>query len=356
MAPRRGPQPQSLTYDTALRGRPRYEAGGGGSHRGQERDRSSDRPDRFTHPRPSASLKTTLQREASIDCRTSRRRCRRRARSPPLQGARCSGSRHTGRSQPVVATPSRGRLRWRRGRGVRTSRGAPSYARPAAPVRRGAKLWWRSGRRSRQASPARPRRLRRACRRRSAPDGSGGPAAWRRRIRRFRRRRRQVDTCASPSARRSRWDAPRDWACARSRGGWAGRLRRSRGRSVAMPRRAAAAWTTGRAPRNGTRTAQPGGPSPRSWRRTRPSAPMSRIGSPAGSRRREAPRWTGRRRHGRAVVMVVASRGDGRGHGAPSRSRTDCGATFPRTRRCASRTRPSTRRFTSSPAGACVGS
>ena len=223
-------------------------------------------------------------------------------------------------------------------------------------MRRGAKRWRRSGQPSQQASPLRPRRRQRAFRPQSAPDGSGGPAAWRRRIWRFRRRRRQVDFCPSPSVRRSRLDAPWAWACATSPGGWAGRLRRSRGRSGAMPRPGAAAWNTGRARRNGMPTALLDGPRPRSCRRTWLCAPMSKIASPAGSRRRADPHSTGRRHHGRGVAMADASRGDGRGHGARSRSRTGCATTFPRIRRCASRTRPSTRRSTFSPAGACVAS
>jgi len=52
MAQRHEPQLQSLIYDRAYEAEHVMRTEAANSHQGQERDRSSDRPDRFTHPLP----------------------------------------------------------------------------------------------------------------------------------------------------------------------------------------------------------------------------------------------------------------------------------------------------------------
>jgi hypothetical protein len=52
MAQRHGPQPRSLNYDKAIEADHVMRPEAANSHQGQERGRSSDRPDRFKHPMP----------------------------------------------------------------------------------------------------------------------------------------------------------------------------------------------------------------------------------------------------------------------------------------------------------------
>ena len=52
MARRQGPQLQSLIYDKARAADRVMRSEAADSHQGQERDRSSNRPDRFVHPVP----------------------------------------------------------------------------------------------------------------------------------------------------------------------------------------------------------------------------------------------------------------------------------------------------------------
>jgi hypothetical protein len=52
MARRHGPQLQSLIYDKAAAADHVMRSEAADSHQGQERDRSSNRPDRFVHPVP----------------------------------------------------------------------------------------------------------------------------------------------------------------------------------------------------------------------------------------------------------------------------------------------------------------
>ena len=69
MARRHGPLFESLTYDKAPEADRVIRPQAVDSHQGPERDRSSNRPDRFVHPsrRPQ---KIALRRETSIDCRS----------------------------------------------------------------------------------------------------------------------------------------------------------------------------------------------------------------------------------------------------------------------------------------------
>lgn len=55
MAERHGPQLPILIYDKAKKVDHVMRTEVADSHQGQERDRSSDRPDRFTQPMPSAA-------------------------------------------------------------------------------------------------------------------------------------------------------------------------------------------------------------------------------------------------------------------------------------------------------------
>jgi hypothetical protein len=112
---------------------------------------------------------------------------------------------------------------------------------------RGARIACGSGRRSLAARRARTRRPWLACRRPSAPDGSGRLAG----CRRSRWPRCRGDTCRWLSARRSRFCARSSWGCARSLVGWVVRHRRSRGNCAATHRLAVARWCIGRRPRNG---------------------------------------------------------------------------------------------------------
>jgi len=68
MARRHGPLFESLTYDKAPEADRVIRPQAADSHQGPERDRSSNRPDRFVHPsrRPQ---QLPLRREASMDCR-----------------------------------------------------------------------------------------------------------------------------------------------------------------------------------------------------------------------------------------------------------------------------------------------
>ena len=52
MVQRQGPPLRSLIYDKAIEADHVMRQEVADSHQGQERDRSSDRPDRFTHPMP----------------------------------------------------------------------------------------------------------------------------------------------------------------------------------------------------------------------------------------------------------------------------------------------------------------
>lgn len=74
MVQRQGPPLRSLIYDKAIEADHVMRQEVADSHQGQERDRSDHRPDRFTQPKPDATIRTTLRREASIDYR--KRDCR----------------------------------------------------------------------------------------------------------------------------------------------------------------------------------------------------------------------------------------------------------------------------------------
>ena len=73
---------------------------------------------------------------------------------------------------------------------------------------------------------------------------------------------------------------------------------------------------------------------------------MYRIGWPGWSSARTGRRFPDRRDRGRAAGTGVGRTGAGPRRGARSRSPAGCGSTFPTMRRCASVTRPSTRRCT----------
>ena len=148
-------------------------------------------------------------------------------------------------------------------------------------------------------------------------------------------------TCRSPSARRSRCCAPVAVGCARSRGGWVARRRRSRGSCGATPRRAAAAWSIGRQRRSGMPTGAPSAPSRPSWRSTSGCVAMCRSGWLAACSVPTASRSAGRRSRGSAGAVAAAGIGAGRGRGARSRSPTGCAWTSPMMSRCGSRPRRS---------------
>ena len=95
----------------------------------------------------------------------------------------------------------------------------------------------------------------------------------------------------------------RPLGCVRLPGRWGVRHRRSRGSCDVMPRRAAAPWTIGRAPRNGMLNGPSGARSLRSWRSTWRCGDMCRIDWLVWSSRQAALRFPGRRfpggrRHG----------------------------------------------------------
>jgi hypothetical protein len=132
----------------------------------------------------------------------------------------------------------------------------------------------------------------------------------------------------------------------RSRGRSAARRRRSHGNCGATPRRAAAAWTTGRRQRSGMPISALSAPSRPSWRSTIGCAAMCRNGWLAACNALTASRWLGRRSRGLAGVAVAAGTGAGRCRGARSRSRAGCAWTSPMMTRCGSRQRRSTSRST----------
>ena len=131
------------------------------------------------------------------------------------------------------------------------------------------------------------------CRRWSASGGFGRVAACRRSV----RLRCRGGTCRSPSVRRSRSCAPAAAECARSRVGWVGRRRRSRGSWGATQRLAAAGLTTARRRRSGMPTGVRGGPSQPSSPPTSRCGAMSRTGWPVLSSGPTVSRWAARRRN-----------------------------------------------------------
>ena len=232
-------------------------------------------------------------------------------------------------------------------RGQMSSPGRPSVAAARGP---GAVL----GRRSLAACRARTRRLRPACRRRSARGGSVRLAGCHR-------------SCLAPLSGRYLSFAEREEIAilraqelrgARDRPPrWAGRRRRSR-ESCAATRRPAVARLDYRAT-----TAQ--------WhaerRARRPKVGQARR-ERAAARVRAGPALAGAiaRPDGEAVPgptsagsgagTGVARTGAGPGRGARSRSRTGCGSTSPMMSPCGSPTRRSTRRCTSRAAARCAAS
>jgi hypothetical protein len=208
-----------------------------------------------------------------------------------------------------------------------------------------------SGRRSRGACRARTRRPRRACPRRSGRGGSVRLAG----CRRSRWLRPRAATCPSLSGKTSQSSTPGVAGSARSLDGSAGRRPRSRGSFAATPRLARIASSTGHRRHSGTPSDVPAA-------RRSPNSPRTndfvstcktawRGGSPGPTASWwRAPMWPG------SVVDTGAARtAVGRGRGARSRSRTDCGLTSLRTRRCGSRTRRSIRRCTCKAAVRCAG-
>ena len=61
-----GPSLQSLIYDKAIEADHVMRQEVADSHQGQERDRSDHRPDRFTQPKPDATIRTTLRRVSGV--------------------------------------------------------------------------------------------------------------------------------------------------------------------------------------------------------------------------------------------------------------------------------------------------
>ena len=110
---------------------------------------------------------------------------------------------------------------------------------------------------------------------------------------------------AVPVVRRARGDrdAARRWrqGAARSRARWAARRRRSRGSCGATPRRAAAAWITGRRARSGMPISALSAPSRPSWRSTIGCVAMCRTGWLAACSALTASPWLGRRSRGSAA-------------------------------------------------------
>jgi putative transposase len=167
-------------------------------------------------------------------------------------------------------------LRWAQcGDERRIVRGGLGCGRQGGRRWRGGSTASGSGRRSLEASRARTRPPRRACRRRSASGGSARVAACRRSA----CGRRRVATCRSVSGKRSRCCAPAVRASARSRGSFGVRRRRSRASCVGMPRPAAAGSSTAPRRRSGTRIGARDDRSRPSSRRMRSYGGMCRSGS-----------------------------------------------------------------------------
>lgn len=99
MVQRQGPPLRSLIYDKAIEADHVMRQEVADSHQGQERDRSDHRPDRFTQPKPDATIRTTLRREASIDYRRSRGAAPRPELGTP-QSAHRTASRESGAGRP----------------------------------------------------------------------------------------------------------------------------------------------------------------------------------------------------------------------------------------------------------------
>jgi hypothetical protein len=150
--------------------------------------------------------------------------------------------------------------------GVRNEPDERNYARRAGPRFGGVRSSAGSGWQLRPDTRVRTRRSAPGCRRRSGHGGFGRQAAWQRRTLCLRLRRCRGGIWCSPIGSRSRSGAPKAMECARSRGGWRGRHRRSRGSCAATPPHGPAAWSTERRRPSGMRIAPRAAPSRRSSR------------------------------------------------------------------------------------------
>jgi len=205
-----------------------------------------------------------------------------------------------------------------------------------------------SGRRLRWVCRARTRRLVLGYCRREGCDGFGRRAACHHQRLRHGRSSRPGDTGCLRSGR-----SLRSCACrgvpgrgVRGRGGRGRgvRGRRSRGSCGATPPPAAAAWSIGPRRRSDTPSGPPAARRWRSWRPTRCCGATWRSGLPASLSPRVGPHFLGRPCPGRAAGTGGGRTGGGLRRGARSRLPIACGGISPVTRRCASATRPSTRR------------
>ena len=166
--------------------------------------------------------------------------------------------------QVVVATPM-GRLvamagRRRSDRALRAKLGSPGRP-PVARCEDRRRFWTAiaAGQSSENAGVCV------GCRRQWGHDGFGRQAACHQRRLVHRRRRHPGDICRLLNGRSLRSCGCRVWAYGRSHDVWNGRHRRCRVSYVAMPRRAAAAWSIGPPRRSGTRSGRHDGRSRRSW-------------------------------------------------------------------------------------------
>jgi hypothetical protein len=197
------------------------------------------------------------------------------------------------------------------------------------------------------------RRLAREYRSRLGHDGSGRQAGCHQRRLYHHQGRCPGGSCRLRSAKSLRSCRCRALASGRLAAGWGGRDRRSPRSCGAMPQHAAAASSTGPPRRSGMRSGRRVVQNRPSWRATRRCGRMCRTGCPARSLFQAGPRCPGRRCRGRAGGTVPGRTGAGPGRGVRCRLSAACGLTSPRTRRCASATRPSTSRSTCKARGRC---